>query len=152
MVRNGRGRAKSTGRAPDAEDAPTVDGVVDAMEPGRAEIVSRLREIALELEGTDERTVYDGFFREWTPAVYVGARQLFHVHNFRSGLRATVFVGVSSLEPVALHSDEVSPAVRENVAATSGRTVKQVKFPLEGVEDIGPLMELVRLKWLLEVD
>ncbi|MCH8869197.1 MAG: hypothetical protein IIC85_05760, partial [Chloroflexi bacterium] len=62
------------------------------------------------------------------------------------------FVGVSSLEPVALHSDEVSPAVRENVAATSGRTMKQVKFPLEGVEDIGPLMELVRLKWLLEVD
>lgn len=152
MVRKGRGKAISTGRTSDAEDAPTVDGVVDAMEPGRAEIVRRLREIALELEGTDERTVYDGFFREWTPAVYVGARQLFHVHNFRSGLRATVFVGVSSLEPVALHSDEVSPAVRENVAATSGRTMKQVKFPLEGVEDIGPLMELVRLKWLLEVD
>ena len=152
MVRKGRGKAIATAREAEGEGATEGERVGDAMEPGRAESVSRLREIALELEGTDERTVYDGFFREWTPAVYVGARQLFHVHNFRSGLRATVFVGVSSLEPVALHSDEVSPAVRENVAATSGRTMKQVKFPLDSVEDLEPLMELVRLKWLLEVD
>lgn len=147
-----RSRAKSPGPGPEAEDTPTVDSVVDAMEQGRAEIISRLRERALALDGTDERTVYDGFFREWTPAVYVGAKQLFHVHNFRKGLRATVFVGVNSLEPIALHSDEVSSAVRENVSTTSGRTMKQVKFPLDSVEDLEPLMELVCLKWSLEME
>ena len=135
---------------PPAEDAPTVEGVVDAMEQGRSEIIVRLREIALGLAGSSERTVYDGFFREWTPAVYVGDQQLFHVHNFRSGLRATVFVGVSSLEPAALHSEDVSLAVRENVASTSGRTMKQVKFPLSSIDDLEPLMELVRLKWSME--
>ena len=51
MVRNKRAK-------PSAEDAPTVGGVVDAMEQGRAEIVVRLREIALGLAGTSERTVY----------------------------------------------------------------------------------------------
>lgn len=52
MVRSKRAK-------PSAEDAPTVDGVVDAMEQGRAEIVVRLlREIALGLAGTSERTVY----------------------------------------------------------------------------------------------
>ena len=84
MVRSKRAK-------PSAKDAPMVDGVVDAMEQGRAEIVVRLREIAPGLAGTSECTVYDGFFREWTPAVYVGDKQLFHGHNFRSGLRATVF-------------------------------------------------------------
>ena len=143
MVRNIR-------RKPTAEDAPTVDGVVEAMDQVRSEIVVRLRKIALRLAGTSERTVYDGFFREWTAAVYVGDKQLFHVHNFRSGLRATVFVGVNSLEPVALHSEEVSLAVRENVASTSGRTMKQVKFPLSCMDDLEPLMELVRLKWSME--
>ena len=154
MVRKSRGKpqGKSSRPRPEAENAPTVEDVVDSMERDRAEIVDRLREIALALEGTDERTVYDGFFREWTPAVYVGDKQLFHVHNFRKGLRATVFVGVSSLEPLALNSGEVSSAVRENVAATSGRTMKQVKFPLDSVEDLEPLMELVRLKWSLEME
>jgi len=51
MVRSKRAK-------PSAEDAPTVGGVVDAMEQGRAEIVVRLREIALGLAGTSERTVY----------------------------------------------------------------------------------------------
>jgi hypothetical protein len=72
------------------------------------------------------------------------------VHNFRSGLRATVFVGVSSLEPAALHSEDVSLAVRENVASTSGRTMKQVKFPLSSIDDLELLMELVSLKWSME--
>ena len=154
MARKSRGKPQAGSPRPKSgpEDAPTVDSVIDAMEQRRAEIVDRLREIALALEGTDERTVYDGFFQEWTPAVYVGDKQLFHVHNFRAGLRATVFVGVGSLEPVALYSDEISPAVRENVAATSGRTVKQVKFPLDSVEDLEPLMELVRLKWSQEME
>ena len=50
----------------------------------RAAILARLREAALSLPGVEERTVYDGFCREWTPAYYEGGRQLFHVHNFRA--------------------------------------------------------------------
>lgn len=75
--------------------------------------VERLREGALSLDGVEERVLCDGFCREWTPAYYLGKTQLFHIHNFGSELRSTVFVGINNLQPLIMHAQEISPGLRQ---------------------------------------
>ena len=133
---------------PSTLDGPTVIDIIDALEPPQNNLLEALRDAALELAGAEERTVYDGFCREWTPAYYLGKSQLFHVHDFHGGLCATMFIGVRTLQPVILDSDEVSPDIRNHVAETSaGRGTKQVKFPLDSIDAIAAFMKLVGVKW-----
>ena len=130
-----------------AEVGPEVPSIIAAMGEERGRALALLRDSAMALEGVEERVLYDGFCREWTPAYYVGPRQLFHVHNFRSGLRATMFVGENTLQPVLLDSREVPEEQRLMVASTRGsRGTQQVKVPLATVEDVMGFIELVRVK------
>ena len=118
------------------------------MEEDRGGLMTGLRAIALSLPGVEERTLYDGFCRHWTPAYYLGDNQLFHVHNFRAGLRATVFVGGKKLEPLILESDRVPLELRLQLAKYEGRRgIRQVKVTLNSEDDVGALVELARLKW-----
>ena len=55
---------------------PAVSDLLRDMAPERAASVAQLRDVALEMSGVEERTLYDGFCREWTPAYYMGKRQL----------------------------------------------------------------------------
>jgi hypothetical protein len=110
-----------------------------------------LRDLALPLPGVDERNLYDGFCRHWTPAYYLNDRQLCHIHNFRAGLRASMFVGVATLEPIILDSDLVSAEVRNLLAQTSpGRGTKQFKLSIETEEDVQAFHNLVLVKWEYE--
>ena len=103
--------------------------------------------MALSLPGVEETTLYDGFCRHWTPAYYIGESQLFHVHNFRGGLRATVFSGGKKLLPVILDSSRVPQEYRDQlVKSYQGRGIKQIKVSLNIIEDLAALMELARLK------
>ena len=114
-------------------EGPPVLSLIEAMTRPRAAILVGLREAALSLPGVEERTVYDGFSREWTPAYYEGVRQLFHVHNFRAALRATMFVGIRTLKPFLLDSDRLTPELLQLVASGSGtRGTMQLKVPLDG--------------------
>ncbi len=76
------------------------------------------------LPGAEEKAVYDDFCQEWTPAYYLegtkARRQLFHVHDFPSGLRATMFVGVRTLEPVLLDAGPVPPRMKSAIRETGG--------------------------------
>ena len=118
------------------------------MEKDRGGLMAGLRAIALSLPGVDERTLYDGFCRHWTPAYYFGDNQLFHVHNFRAGLRATVFVGGKKLEPLILESDRVPLELRLQLAKYEGRRgIRQVKVTLNSDDGVAALVELARLKW-----
>ena len=129
-------------------EGPPVLSLIEGMTKPRAAILTGLREAALALPGVEERTVYDGFCREWTPAYYEGGRQLFHVHNFRAALRATMFVGIRTLKPFLLDSDRVASELMQLVASSSGsRGTMQLKVPLESMGDVAPFMELVCRKW-----
>lgn len=131
----------------EGDDRPSVESLIDEMEENRAVLVERLRESALALDGVEERVLYDGFCREWTPAYYLGKTQLFHIHNFGSELRATVFVGVNTLQPLIMNAQEISPGLRQTVSTTSGgHATKQVKFPICTEADVVEFMELVRVK------
>lgn len=101
------------------QDGPTVAAVIDAAGPdGR--IMAMARDLGLALPGAMERTVYDGFCREWTPAYYLAKRQIFHVHNFKSGIRGSMFLGVRTVEPLVLASVLVPDYIKEIVAETRG--------------------------------
>lgn len=133
------------------QPVPSVTDIITDLEEPRREYMALLRELALPLPGVEERTLYDGFCRHWTPAYYLKDRQIFHVHNFRAGLRATMFVGVNSVEPVILDSDAVSPEVRNLLVQTSaGRGTKQFKLSIASEEEVQAFHNLVLVKWEFE--
>ena len=107
-----------------------------------------LRDLALSLPGVGEWNLYDGFCRHWTQAYYLNHRQLCHIHNLRAGLRATMFVGVTTLEPIILDSDLVPTEARNSIAQTSpGRGTKQLKLSIESEEDVQAFHNLVVVRW-----
>ena len=129
------------------QTAPTALDIIALLDETRGTLLAQLRADTLALRGIEERTLYDGFCREWTPAYYVGKGQLLHLHNFHSRLRATMFVGVRTLEPVILDAEHIPHALRLLVAKTPGQRTKQVKVPLDSTEDVAGLMKMVRVKW-----
>ncbi|MBM3943252.1 MAG: hypothetical protein FJ316_10085 [SAR202 cluster bacterium] len=142
-------KPKASARAnPSALPAsPEVPLIIRSLPPERGDVLALLRAQALALPGVTERAVYDVFCKEWTPAYYVGERQLFHVHNFKTGLRGTVFVGVRTLLPLVLDSEEVPEELRALAAGARGGHTKQVKVPLDTVDAVVGFLELVRVKW-----
>ena len=126
---------------------PDVPSIIETMEAARGDLLTEVRWRALVLPGVTETALYDGFCRHWTPAYYIGDRQLFHVHDFRGGLRATVFAGGKKLVPMILESDRIPHDLRLQLAKTSqSRGVKQVKVPIDSANDVTILLELARLK------
>ena len=111
-MKDSRSKAGRASRTAKQGPAPHVLDIVETMEEPRAALVIMLREMALSLPDVVERTLYDGFCRHWTPAYYLRERQLFHVHNFKPGLRATIFVGANNLEPLILDCEQVAPDLR----------------------------------------
>ena len=137
----------------ETREGPTVAAVIDAMAGPDGRIVAMARDIGLVLPGADERTVYDGFCREWTPAYYLAKRQIFHIHNLKSGIRGSMFVGVRTLEPLIMASDLVPDHIKEIVAHTRGGSgTKMVKVPLATPEDVAAFGKLIQVKWEFELD
>ena len=125
----------------------SVPSIIEAMDDVRSELLFQARSQALSMPEVVETALYDGFCRHWTPAYYVGETQLFHVHNFRAGLRATVFLGSEKLSPRILDSDMLPAELRlQVVRAAESRGVKQIKVNLNAMEDVAVLLELARLK------
>ena len=132
----------------DFQARPAVASIIEVMPERRGVLVSQLRDLTLSLQGVEERTLFDAFCCEWTPAYYLERSQLFHVHDFRSGLRVTMFMGANTLAPFILESGEVSPDMRLLVADISvPRGTGMLRMPMTSVEDVGKFMGLVRLKW-----
>lgn len=132
-------------------ESPGVPGNIDAMDDARGELLLQVRSQALSLPKVSETALYDGFCRHWTPAYYVGETQLFHVHNFRDGLRATIFlggkIGSGKLAPMILGSDRIPQELRlQVVKAAESRGIKQIKVILKSMDDVAVLLELARLK------
>ncbi len=145
--RNNRSASQSQGE----QGTPAVPIIIEAMDAARSELLIQARSQALSLPEVVETALYDGFCRHWTPAYYVGETQLFHVHNFRAGLRATVFlggkIGSEKLGPMILDSDTIPQELRlQVVKATESRGIKQIKVNLISMDDVAVLLELARLK------
>ena len=137
----------------EAGEGPKVAVVIDAMAVEGSRIMSMAQVLGLALPGADERTVYDGFCREWTPAYYLAKRQIFHVHVFKSGIRGSMFVGVRVMEPLIMASPHVPDHIKEIVDNTKGGSgTKMLKIPLATPEDVVVFGKLVQVKWEFELD
>jgi len=136
------------------QDGPSVGDILHGLGGRRGAILTALRDMVMSLPGVEEKAVYDNFCQEWTPAYYVegskARRQLFHVHDFPSGLRGTIFVGVRTLEPVLLDARPVSLRMKSAIVETAGGRTKQVRIPLNTVDDAAAFFEMVRVKWGFE--
>ena len=148
-----RSRGKTGGATPSGAEPepPKVPSIIDGMDDARGELLLRARSQALSLPEVSETALYDGFCRHWTPAYYVGETQLFHVHNFLGGLRATVFLGgkrgSEKLGPMILGSDTIPQELRlQVVKAAESSGIKQLKVNLNSLDDVAVLLELARLK------
>lgn len=134
-------------------EGPAVAAVIDAVGGPEGRIMAMAMNLGLELPGSTERTVYDGFCREWTPAYYLAKRQIFHVHSFRSGIRGSMFVGVRTLEPLIMASGLVPGYIKEIVENTKGGGgTKMLKVPLATPEDVAGFGKLIQVKWEFELD
>ena len=61
-------------KAAKAEPGPDVQEVIQGSEEPRRGLMTLLRDLALSLPGAEERNLYDGFCRDWTPAYHLHGR------------------------------------------------------------------------------
>ena len=133
-------------RRPPFETGPTVVSLIAALDGERGSLLAQVRRATLSLQGVEERTLYDGFCREWTPAYYVDDGQLFHVHNFRAGLRATIFVGTRMIRALLLEPNTAYERLLSAANSPGPRGPNTIKVPLTCAEEVTFLMDLVRVK------
>ncbi len=131
--------------------SPEVLSIIEDMDDTRGELLLLARSQALSMPEVGETALYDGFCRHWTPAYYVGETQLFHIHNFKGGLRATEFLGGKKenekLGPMILDSANIPQEMRlQVVKAAEARGIKQIKVNLNSEEDVAVLLKLASLK------
>lgn len=124
----------------------TVEAHLDAQpEPGRA-LAQAVRAGALALPGVTEKMIVDYDVPEDSPAFYVGARQLCHVHLAPDQVGVTVSLG-RDLTFEVLRSKDVPDGIRGLVERTKeyGAT-RWVSVNIARHEDIEGILALLRHK------
>ena len=126
--------------------ASPVETLVAALaEPGRS-LVQAVRAAVLQLGGVAERLIVDYDVQTESPAFYVGARQLCHVHPGNDKVEVTVSLS-RSLTFEVLAAKDVPEGIRGVVERTKeyGAT-RWVTVPIARAEDIDGLLALLRHK------
>ena len=124
----------------------TVDGVLAALaEPGRS-LAQSVRSAVLALGGVQERLIVDYDVQDESPAFYVGARQLCHVHPANDRVEVTVSLS-RSLTFTVLAAKDVPDAIRGVVERTKeyGAT-RWVAVRVDRAEDVPGLLAFLRHK------
>ncbi len=124
----------------------TVETLVAALaEPARS-LVQAVRAGVLGLGGVSERLIVDYDVRQESPAFYVGARQLCHVHTGDGPVTVTVSLGHAFTFEV-LKSAQVPSSIRGVVERTReyGAT-RWVNVTVATPEDVRGLVALLALK------
>ena len=131
-------------------EATAGGGSVEALvaglpEPARA-LVQSLRGALLGFGGVTEKVIVDYDVRQESPAFYVGARQLCHVHAGNGPVTVTVSLGRTFTFEV-LKSKEIPEAIRQLVERTReyGAT-RWVSVTVAGEADVAALLVLLRFK------
>jgi len=126
--------------------AGSVEGFVATLaEPGRS-LLQAIRGAVLGLGGVAERLIVDYDVRTESPAFYVGARQLCHVHADADRVEVTVSLS-RTLTFEVLGAREIPEAIRMVVERTReyGAT-RWVSVRIAAPEEVPGLLALLRLK------
>ena len=119
--------------------------VAGLAEPGRS-LLQGIRSVLLPLGGVTEKLIVDYDAKTESPAFYVGARQLCHVHPYAD--KADVTVSLSrTLTFEVLGAKEIPEGIRGLVERTReyGAT-RWVSVPIKDLADLPGLLALLRLK------
>ena len=124
----------------------SVEALLDAQPEPTRSLVQAIRSKVLALGGVTEKMIVDYDVPEDSPAFYVGARQLCHVHLERDRVAVTVSLG-RDLTFEVLRAKDVPDGIRGLVDRTKeyGAT-RWVSVPLAAPEDVAGLLALLRLK------
>jgi len=124
----------------------SVTALVAALPEPQRSLVQSLRAALLDLGAVTEKVIVDYDVRQESPAFYVGARQLCHVHTGNGPVTATVSLGRTFTFEV-LKSRAIPEGIRALVERTReyGAT-RWVSVPLATPEDVAGLLALLRLK------
>lgn len=126
--------------------AGSVEALVAGFrDPGRS-LLQAIRGALLGLGGVAEKLIVDYDVRTESPAFYVGARQLCHLHPGDDGVEVTVSLS-RTLTFEVLNSREVPESIRMIVERTReyGAT-RWVGVKIVRAEEIPGILVLVRLK------
>ena len=123
-----------------------MEALVAALAEAPRGLVQSLRGALLGLGGVTERVIVDYDVKQESPAFYVGARQLCHVHTGDGPVSVTVSLG-RTLTFEVLRSREIPEPIRQVVERTReyGAT-RWVSVTIATPEDVHGLMALLRLK------
>ena len=130
----------------EAQGEKSVAALVAALPEPQRSLVESLRAALLDLGAVTEKVIVDYDVRQESPAFYVGARQLCHVHTGNGPVTVTVSLG-RTLTFEVLKSRVVLESIRQLVERTReyGAT-RWVSVPLAAPEDVAGLLALLRLK------
>ncbi len=113
-----------------------------------AEITKRMKQ----LQGVEEKIMYDGLAKEEVPAFNLDKRQLFHLHieseKHGKGIAGTVSINVNDFEPYLMDSHTVSQRLKKLISAQKVyRGTKWIFIPLNNMDEVEEFWDLVKLKY-----
>ena len=120
-----------------------LDEFVEGQDRRVRAVLEALRARVQELDGVTEGIKYDGMAGEWTPAAYVGSRQIYHVH-IKGGMHGVMTVTPDEAPAFLAVSlpEAIKPAIREGRA----RARTWLSVPLRSARDVAAFMKMVVIK------
>ena len=144
MTTRSRRAGAGSKRKPSPE--PDVQELFEAINPDVRSLFDDLREKTLALAGVSERPMWDGLEREWAPAFYLEARQLYHVHGSRV-LGVTISIATRTLAPEIVARDDLDDQLKKKVArARDYRGTKWLFLDLSDARAVDQFLDLARFK------
>jgi hypothetical protein len=120
-----------------------LDEFVEGLDGRVRTVLEALRIRVQELEGVTEGIKYDGMAGEWTPAAYVGSRQLYHVH-IKDGMHGVMTVTPD--EAPAFLAASLPEAIKPAITRGRARARTWLSVPLRSGRDVTAFMKMVAIK------
>lgn len=126
--------------------------VIASLVPEVQRLIAEIKNRMKQLEGIEEKVMYDGLAKEEVPAFNLGKRQLFHLHieseKHGKGIAGTVSINVNDFEPYLMDSHAVSQKLKKLVARQKiYRGTKWVFIPLNNLDEVEEFLDLIKLKY-----
>ncbi len=124
-------------------ESPDLSTIADRVHPQTWSVFQALRTRMRQLKGVTMKVQYETHSREPVPAFNYEGRQLFHLHARGDEISATFHTDYKSRLRI-VENQTIDWRLREQV-----RKRTWAAFTLKSVKDLGPFMELVRVKYQL---
>jgi len=120
-----------------------LDEFVEGLDRPVRAVLTALRARVQELDGVTEGIKYDGMAGEWTPAAYVGSRQIYHVH-IKDGMHGVMTVTPD--EAPAFLAASLPEGIKQAITRGRARARIWLSVPLISARDVTTFMKMVAIK------